>query len=90
MSADLLDDGVVEMPGIAQEVASDVVGMLDASEDVVSNHGELGTLPQLGPGVLALEVDVLHPAMVVVGRGRGDVLLEDDDVVIRYRLSVGG
>ena len=67
MSADLLDDGVVEMPGIAQEVAGDLVGVFDAGEDVVDAHGELGTLPQLGPGVLALEVDVLHPAMVVVG-----------------------
>ena len=90
MPADLLNDRVIEMARVAQEVSRDVVGMLEALEDVVGDHGELATLPQLVPDVLALEVDVLHPAMVVVGRRRGDVLLEHDNVRVRHRLCVGG
>lgn len=90
MSADLFDDRVIEMAGIAQEVASDVVGMFDAGKDIVGSHGELGALPKLGAGALALEVDVVHPSVVVVRRGRGDVLLEDDDVAVRHDLRVRG
>ena len=78
------------MARVAQEVASDVVGMLEALEDVVGDHGELITLPQLGPDILALEVDVLHPAVMVVGCSGGDMLLEHDDVRVRYCLCVGG
>lgn len=80
MSADLLNDRVIEMARVTEEVACDVVGMLEPLEDVIGNHGELATLPQLGPDILALEVDVLHPAVMVVGYSRGDVLFEHDDV----------
>lgn len=90
MPADLLDDRVIEVARVPQEVASDVVRVFKALEDIVGNHRELGTLPKLGPGILALEVDVLHPAVVVVGRVRGDVLLEDDNVGVGHGLGVGG
>lgn len=89
MSADLLDDRVIEMPRITQEPASDIVRMLDPLEDIVCQR-ELGTLPQLGSDVLALEVNVLHPAVMVLSRARSDVLLEDDDVGIGNGLRIGG
>lgn len=82
MSSDLLDDGVIEMARVAQETTSDIVGMLEALEDIGRDR-ELRPLSKLGSLVLAVEVDVLHPAVVVRGRSLGNVLLEDDDVRIR-------
>src|SRR5947207_2523475 len=88
MSSDLLNDGVIEMARVAQETPSDIVCVLDALEDV-GGKWELRSLSKLCSDVLALEVDVLHPA-VVVGSGRlGDVLLEDDDVGVRDLYGIG-
>lgn len=89
MSADLLDNRVIEMARVTQEVTGDIVCVFDAVEDVVG-QGKLGTLPQLVPDVLALKVDVLHPAVVRAGRVGGDVFLEDDNVGIWNGLGVGG
>jgi hypothetical protein len=81
MPADLLDDGVIEMSGIAQEVASNVVCMLETLEDI-GGDWELRAFPELRSLNLSGSVDVLHPAVMVRGRGLADVLLEDDDVGI--------
>lgn len=90
MSADLLDDRVIEVAGVAQEAASDVVGVFQAMEDIIGREWELRTLPEFGSDVLALEVDGVDPALVAIDSGLGDVLLEDDDVGVRDSLSVGG
>jgi hypothetical protein len=82
MSADLLDDGVIEVAGVTQEITSDIVCMLEALEDVGCD-GELRSLPKLGSLILAVEVDVLHPAVVIRGSSLADVLLEHYDVGIR-------
>ena len=55
--------------------------MFQALEDVVGDR-ELRSLSELCSLGLALEMDVLHPAVVVGGGSLGDVLLEDDDVGI--------
>lgn len=89
MSADLFDDALIEVAGVTQEVTSDVIGMLDTREDILGVDGKLRALPELGAGVLALKVDVVHPAVVVGSGGMSDVLLEHDDVVIWHGLGVG-
>jgi len=89
MSADLLDDRVIEVPRVTQELASDTVCVLETLEDVVGNR-ELRSLSKLGASVLALEMDVLHPAVVLRCQGVGDVLLEHDDVGVRNGLRIGG
>lgn len=66
MSADLLDDRLIEVARVAQEAASDIVGVFQAMEDIVGRDGELRTLPEFGSDILALEVDVIQPAMVAV------------------------
>jgi hypothetical protein len=55
--------------------------MFQALEDVVGDR-ELRSLSELCSLGLALEMDVLHPAVMVAGGSLGDVLLEDDDVGI--------
>lgn len=87
MSSDLLDDGIIEMPRVTQEITSDVICVLDAFEDIGGNW-ELPSFSKLGSYVLAFEMDVLYPAVVVGGSSLRDVLLEDDDVGIRdfYRI----
>ena len=69
------------MARVTQEIAGDIVGMLEALKDVGRNR-ELRSLSKLGSLSLAVEVDVLHPAVMVAGGSLGDVLLEDDDVGI--------
>jgi hypothetical protein len=81
MSSDLLNDLVIEMAGVTQEVPGNVVCMFQALEDVIGDR-ELRSLSKLCPLGLALEMDVLHPAVMVGGGSLGDVLLEDDDVGI--------
>ena len=56
--------------------------MLDPFKNI-GGEGELRPLSKLGSLVLVVEVDVLHPAVVIRGSSLGDVLLEDDDVGIR-------
>jgi len=79
MSSDLLDDGVIKMARVTQEIAGNIVCMLDALKDIGRDR-ELGSLSKLGPLGLALNVDVLHPAVMIRGGSLGNVLLEDDDI----------
>jgi hypothetical protein len=79
MSSDLLNDGVIKMAGVTQEAASDIVGMLDAFKDI-GRDGELRSPSKLASLGLAVEVDVLHPAVMIRGSSLGNVFLEDDDV----------
>lgn len=81
MSSDLLDDGIIEMPGVTHEITSNLICVLDALEDI-SRERELPSFSEFSSDILALEVDVLHPAVVVGGSSLSDVLLEDDDVGI--------
>ena len=53
--------------------------MLDTLEDIGGDR-ELPSFSELSSKVLALEVDVLDPAVVVGGSSLGNVLLEDNDV----------
>ena len=79
MSSDLLNDGIIKMAGVTQEAASDIVGMLDALKDIGGNR-ELRSLSKLASLSLAVEVDVLHPAVMIRGSSFGNVFLEDDNV----------
>jgi len=88
MSSDLLNDSVIKMARITQEIAGNIVCMLDALK-YISSDRELGSLSKLSPLGLALGVDVLHPAVVVRGSSLGDVLLEDDNIGIRDFNRVG-
>jgi hypothetical protein len=63
--------------------------MLDALKDIGRNR-ELRSLSKLGSFVLTVEVDVLHPTVVVRGGGLSNVLLEDDDVGVGNFYRVGG
>lgn len=76
---DLLDGGIIEVTGVAQEVLANLVCVLQAVEDIV-NHGLLATLAQLETLILSGGVNVLDPVVVVRGAGVRDVLLELDDV----------
>lgn len=71
------------MARVAQKAACNVVCVLDALEDVGCER-ELRSLSELSSPVLALEVDVLHPALMTRRCFIGNVLLEDDDIRIRY------
>ena len=82
MSADLLDDGVIEVARVTQEITGNIVCMLKTFKDI-GRKRELRSLSKLGSLVLVVEVDVLHPAVVIRGSSLGDVLLEDDDVGTR-------
>jgi hypothetical protein len=87
--ADLLDDLVIEMPGVAQEVLADLVGVLQAAEHVIQK-GDLPALSQLRDLDFPSFVDVLHPGVVVLGAAQADVLLEFDNVRVRDDLGVLG
>ena len=89
MSANLLDDILIEVTGVAHEAAGDVVGVLEAVEDVI-DHRRLRALAELGLSDLGLLVKVLHPAVVLSSQVLGDVVLELDHVVVRDLLCVGG
>lgn len=79
MSSDLLDDRVIEVAGVSKETASNVVCVLHALKDI-GRDWELGALSELCSLNLTLQVDVLHPAVVVGSRCLGDMLLENNDV----------
>jgi hypothetical protein len=64
MSSDLLNGRVIEMPRVTQEAIGDVVCVLETLKDIGSD-GELRAFSKLCSDVLALSVDVLHPAVVV-------------------------
>lgn len=82
VSTDLLDDILIEVAGVAQEAAGDVVGVLQTLEDLVDD-GELRALAQLGPLVLVRGVDLLDPRVVSARILVLDVALELDDVGVR-------
>lgn len=81
MPSDLLDDGIIKMPGVTQEIPSDVICVLDTLEDI-GGKGELSSFSELCSYVLALEVDILDPGVVIGGSSLGNVFLEDNDVGI--------
>lgn len=62
--------------------------MLETLEDI-AGHWELGALSELSPLCLALEVDVLHPGVMIGSRLVRDVLLEDDNVGVGNGHSIG-
>lgn len=76
------------MAGVAHKVLADLVGVLEAIEDVIDD-GELGALSQLNALLLTSAVNLLDPAVVVGSRGARDVLLELDDVSVWDGLGVG-
>ncbi len=57
--------------------------MLDPFKNI-GGEGELRPLSKLGSLVLVVEVDVLHPAVMIQGSSLGNVFLENDDVGVRY------
>ena len=61
-----LDDRVIEMARVPQEITSDIVCVFHALEDGVGKR-KLPSLSKLCSYVLALEMSVLHPAMVSGG-----------------------
>ena len=77
------------MTRVAQEAIGDIVCVLETLEDI-GGDWELRAFSELSSNVLALAVDVLHPAVVVRSRFLRDVLLEDDNVGIGDGLCVGG
>lgn len=79
MSSELLDDGVIEMARVAKELATNLVGVGETTEDLVY-EGELPTLPKLDPLLLPGAVNLLNPRMVVGGGRVGHMLLELDNV----------
>jgi hypothetical protein len=86
VSPDLLDGLVIEMARVAHQRA-DVVCVLEALE-VIGRQRGLGPLAQLHAVALALGVDALDPAVVALGIGVLDVLLEDDHVRVRHLLGL--
>lgn len=79
MPADLLDNVLVEVSCISEELAGDVVGMLQAAKEV-GGHGQLGPLPKLGLGVLGLQVERLYPLMVDSCVGVRNMIFENNHV----------
>ena len=82
MSSDPLDHRVIEVTRVTQEATGNVVGMLDPFEDI-GGEGELRPLSKLSSLVLVVDVDVLHPAVVITGSSLGNVFLENNDVGVR-------
>lgn len=87
MSADSLDDILVEMSGVAQKASWDVVGMLQSSESGQRQEGSLG---QLSLRLCNLDVLILDPSMVGSGSGVRNMLLENNNIRIGYLLCLGG
>lgn len=75
MSADLLDDWLIKVTRVTQEVLGDIVCVLQSIKDRLSER-ELRSFPEFGSLILAVEMDVLDPTVVVKCGGWGDVLLE--------------
>ena len=79
MSPNLFNSIIVKMTGIAQKASSNIVGMLEPVEDA-GRKGKLVTFPELCPHILALYMEVLHPAVVSCSLLMADMLLEDNDI----------
>ena len=85
---DLLDDLLVKVARIAQEVLANLVGVLQAAEDI-ANQGHLAALLKVGALRLPGGVDLLDPGVVRRDGGLADMLLELDDVRVGDHLGVG-
>jgi hypothetical protein len=83
MPSDLLNNGVIEVAGVTQKVPCNIIGMLETLKDIGRN-GKLRSLSKLGSFVRVVEVDVLHPAVMIRGSSLGNVFLEDDDIGIGH------
>lgn len=60
-----LDSGVIEVTGVAQETATDLVGVLQTLEDII-DEGELAPLPQLElPRLLVGGMNRVQPLVMV-------------------------
>jgi len=89
MSADRVDDRVIEMARVTQEASGNVIGMFETLKDIFCD-GELRALSKLCSHILFRGVDALHPAMVVGGSCLSHMLLENDDVGVGDLDRVGG
>jgi hypothetical protein len=87
--ADLLDDVLVEVTGVALEGVANLEGVLHAREDVIGGGAE-ATLAQLQTLLLAIVVHVLDPGVVVGGGRVIDVVLELDDVGVGDGVGLDG
>jgi len=65
--SDLLDGVIIEMARVAHEVGANLVGVLQAAENII-DHRELAALAQLDALIFASAVDLLNPGLVVRGR----------------------
>jgi hypothetical protein len=81
---DLLDDLVIKVARVADEVGADLVGVLQAAEDVVNQ----ATLPEVGALRLTVRMNLLNPSMVGLNLVVVDMLLELDDVRVGDNLGV--
>lgn len=66
MSSNLLNDGIIKVSRITQEITSDIVCVFHALEDI-SRDRKLRPFSELGSLILALEVDVLDPTLMLGG-----------------------
>ena len=75
VAADLLDHVLIEVTRVAQELARDVVCVLQSSEDgfLIRAHA---ALPELHALVGVVIMDALDPQVVSFGTSLGDVVLE--------------
>jgi hypothetical protein len=61
--ADLLDDGVIKMAGVAEEAVANLQGVFEATESIddIANQRDLATFPELHALVLTNAMDLLDP-----------------------------
>jgi len=85
VSTDAGEDGGGEGAGVAEDAVGDVVGVLKAERR--AQQGALGAFAEFV--VLVLYMEVLNPVMVERGEGRGDVVVEHDDVGAGDGFGVG-
>jgi hypothetical protein len=79
MSPNLLNSLVIEVARVAQQSASDVVGVLQALE-YISRDRVLGALSQLCPLLLAGQMEILNPIVMRSGIGVLYMFLEHDHI----------
>lgn len=87
VSTDLLKHILIKVTRVAQQAPGNVVRVLKTTEDVI-NHRRLTPLSELRLRVLGVQVDVLHPAVMVCSMFLSHMLLEDNDVVVLDGLRV--
>ena len=87
MPAHLLDDVLIKVTRVAQQLARDVICVLQALKDRLL-HGEMTSLSKLHPVAGGAEVSILDPGVVSFGSLLGDVVFEDDHIRIGHRLAI--